>query len=254
MANLQALMDEITQIQKTEEQLYNVLTRNAENVALGKESTLTDSEIKIITTQVNSLTTTRVNLYNALSKNYSQGVLLEKSAQQSLDQQAKTMRILERELNKSKENLAKIKDDKYNQLKMIEINSYFSKQYDSHVKLMKLITIIGVCMLLTVLLRYIPMLGFLSIPLFNIVTIVGLGLILKVIIDIYMREGDNYDEYIWPVGPTTRKELTTANADSMSFLDVSGIDVPFCLGANCCSKGTKWDNETFMCILDPKNT
>ena len=67
-----------------------------------------------------------------------------------------------------------------------------------------------------------------------------------------MREGDNYDEYIWPVGPTTQKDLSTANADANSFIDVSGIDVPFCLGANCCSTGTKWDNETFMCILNSK--
>jgi hypothetical protein len=252
MANLQELMDEITQIQKTEEQLYNVLTRNAQNVALGKESTLTDSEIEIITNQINSLTNTRVNLYNALSKNYRQGVLLEHSAQKSLKQQEETMKILERELNNSKENLAKLKDDKYNQLKMIEINSYFSKQYDSHVKLMKLITITGMCMLSTILLKYIPPLEFLSIPLFNVVTIVGLGFILKLIIDIYSREGDNYDEYIWSVAPKTTKELTDANAESTSFIDISGGGIPFCLGANCCSKGTKWDEESFMCILDAK--
>lgn len=252
MANLQELMNEITQLQKTEEQLYNVLTRNAQNVALGKESSLTDSEIQIITNQINSLTNTRVNLYNALSKNYKQGLTLKTSAQQSLKQQAETMKILERELNKSKENLAKLKDDKYNQLKMIEINSYFSKQYDSHVKLMKLITIIGLCMLSTVLLHYIPPLQFLSIPLFNVVTIVGLGFILKLIIDIYLREGDNYDEYIWPVAPRTTKELTTANASSTSFIDISGVEVPFCLGANCCSTGTKWDDESFMCVLDSK--
>jgi hypothetical protein len=250
MANLQALMNEITKIQKTEEQLYNVLTRNAENVAAGKQSTLTDSEINIITSQVNSLTTSRINLYNALSTNYKQGVSLEKSAQQSLTQQANTMKILERELNKAKENLEKLKDDKYNQLKMIEINSYFSKQYDSQVKLMKLITLVGLCMLSTLLLQYIPAVQFLTIPLFNIVTIVGLGFILKLIIDIYLRESDNYDEYVWPVAPKTEKDLITANAESTSFIDVSGIDLPFCLGANCCSKGTKWDNETLMCVLN----
>ena len=254
MANVQELLDEISQLQTTEEQLYNVLTRNAEKVALGQPSTMTDAEIETITTQINSLTTTRLNLYNALSTSYRHGVELETSVQKSIRQQTSTLQLLEGELNKSKENLAKIKDEKYNQLKMIQINSYFSKQYDAHVKLMKLITIVGLCMLGTLLLQYIPMLKIASAPLFNIVTVFGVLLILKVLIDMYMRKGDNYDEYVWPVGPTTDKDLKTANANSTDFIDISGIDVPFCLGASCCSTGTKWDDNTFTCVIDNTNS
>jgi len=251
MANIQDLMNEITQLQHTEEQLYKVLTRNAEKVALGKESTLTDSEIETITTQINSLTATRVNLYNALALNYQRGVVLETSVKKSMEQQTNTLKLLERELNKSKQNLAKIKDEKYNQLKMIEINSYFSKQYDAHVKLMKLICIVGGCMLFTLLLRYIGPLKIAAGPLFNIVTVIGFFLILKMLIDMYLRKGDNYDEYVWPVGPTNDKDLKDANAKSTAFIDVSGIEIPFCIGDACCSTGTIWDNETFTCVLDP---
>ena len=254
MANIQQLLDQISQLQTTEEQLYNVLTRNAERVALGQPSTMTDAEIRNITTQINTLTTTRVNLYNALALNYQHGVKLESSVKYSITQQTNTLRLLERELNKSKENLAKIKDEKYEQLKMIQINSYFSKQYDAHIKLMKLITIVGLCMLGTLLLRYIPPLSVASTPLFNIVTVIGVLFILKVLIDMYMRKGDNYDEYTWPVGPTNDKELVSANANSTSFIDISGIDVPFCFGADCCSKGTKWDNTTYTCVIDDKNS
>ena len=252
MANLQDLLGEISQLQETEKQLYNILTKNAEKVALGKKDTMSDSEITTLTTQINSLSAARVNIYNALSKNFQQGVVLEKSVQDSIEQQTTTLKLLETELNNSKKNLAKIKDEKYNQLKMIEINNYFSKQYDAHIKLMKLTTIVGVCMLATLSLRYFEPLKVASTPLFHIVTLIGVFFILKILIDMYLRRGDKYDEYVWPTAPATTKELSTSNADSTAFIDVSGIDVPFCLGASCCSIGTKWDNDTFMCVLDPK--
>jgi hypothetical protein len=251
MATIQELMNEISDLQKTEEQLYKVLTRNAENIALGKTSSMTDAEINAITSQINSLTASRVKLYNALSTYYKHDVVLEKSVQKTIEQQTETLKILERELNKSKENLAKIQDDKYNQLKMIEINSYFSKQYDAHIKLMRLITIVGLCMLATLSLNYIPPLKVASRPLFNIVLLVGIILIIKVIFDMYLRRNDEYDEYTWFMAPTTDAGVDLANAPPSTFLDVSGVDVPFCYGSSCCSTGTMWDDETYSCILDP---
>ena len=251
MATIKELMNEISQLQKTEEQLYQVLTRNVENVALGKGSSMTDTEINNITSQINALTASRVKLYNALSNYYKTDVTLEKSVQKTINQQTETLKVLERELNKSKQNLAKLEDDKYNQLKMIEINSYFSKQYDAHIKLMRLITIVGVCMLATLLLNYMGPLKAASRPLFNIVLIVGIILIIKVIIDMYLRRNDNYDEYNWYSAPTTDAGVEIANTKSnTSFLDVSGVDVPFCYGSSCCSTGTMWDDATYACVLD----
>ena len=243
-------MNEISKLQQTEERLYTILTRNAENVALNRGTAMSDSEINSITSQINSLTASRVTLYNSLSKYYKHEVVLEKSVQKAIDQQAETLKILERELNKEKENLAKLEDDKYNQLKMIEINSYFSKQYDAHIKLMRLITIVGLCMLATLLLNYFAPLKVVARPLFNIVLIVGIILIIKVVIDMYLRRNDNYDEYDWPTAPTTEAGVTLANTQSSSFLDVSGVDVPFCYGSNCCSTGTMWDDNSYTCVLD----
>ena len=251
MATIQELMNEISRLQKTEEQLYGVLTRNAENIALGKTSTMTDTEINTITSQINSLTATRVKLYNALTNDYKTDVVLEESVKKAINQQAETLKILEAELNKSKENLAKLQDEKYNQLKMIEINSYFSKQYDAHIKLMRLITIVGICMLATLLLNYITPLKVASRPLFNIVLIVGVFLIIKVIFDMYLRRNDEYDEYSWFMAPTTDAGVDAANAPPSTFIDVSGVDIPFCYGSSCCSTGTMWDDETYSCILNP---
>jgi hypothetical protein len=251
MANIQELMNEISQLQKTEEQLYEVLFRNAQNVALGKQSTMTNSEINTIATQINSLTASRVKLYNSLSQYYKHDIVLENSVKKTIEQQTDTLKILERELNKSKQNLAKLEDEKYNQLKMIEINSYFSKQYDAHIKLMRLITIVGICMLATLLLTYIEPLKSASIPLFNIVLVIGVFLIIKVIIDMYLRRNDNYDEYSWFAAPTTDNDVTRVNSEtSTSFIDVSGVGVPFCYGSSCCSTGTVWDEASYTCVIN----
>jgi len=253
MANLQTLMDEIGQLQKTEEQLYRSLTKNAENVALGRESTMSDAEIETITNQINSMTATRVNLYNTLANNYHNEIRLEESVGKSISQQTKTLKILERELNKSKSNLAKLKDEKYNQLKMIEINNYFGKQYENHIQLIKIIIIVGICMIITLSLTYFESTASASTPLFNLVTIVGLFFIARKLVDLYLRKSDNYEEYEWPVAPTTAQDLTTANAQSTSFIDVSGLDIippGMCWGTSCCSVGTVWSDSS-GCIIDP---
>jgi hypothetical protein len=248
---LQDVLNQIEQLQKTEEQLYKALTKNAENVALGKENTFTDSEIETITNQVNSLTTSRVNLYNYLSNSYRTEMQNETTASSNMKQQAETLKLLEKELNKSKNNLSKLEDEKYNQLKMIEINTYFSKQYDAHRRLMRLVTIVGICMLVTLLLGYVEPLKGVSHLLFNFVTFIGVVFIIKKLVDMYLRRDDNYDEYLWPVAPSTDTQLSTANSESTSFIDVSGIDVPeMCVGASCCSEGTVWDNVS-GCIINP---
>jgi hypothetical protein len=71
----------------------------------------------------------------------------------------------------------------------------------------------------------------------------------------YLRRNDNYDEYTWPTAPTTEADVNLANTQTnTSFLDVSGVDVPFCYGSKCCSTGTVWDDKSYTCIVDTNAT
>jgi hypothetical protein len=109
-------------------------------------------------------------------------------------------------------------------------------------------------MLGTLLLNYIEPLKVASRPLFNIVLVVGLFLIIRVIIDMYLRTNINYDEYSWPTAPTTDSAVTTANTNmTTSFIDVSGVDTQYCYGSSCCSTGTVWDDTSATCIVTPSN-
>jgi hypothetical protein len=235
----------ITQLQETEKQLYNALTQNAQNVALGKQS-FSEMEIKNITDQINSLSAARVNLYNTVSKIYESQSITEQGAQKSMEQQTKTLHLLEQELNKAKKKLSELQHEKFNHLKMIEITTYYSKQYDAQQRLMKMIVIVVSCLLISLLLKKTP-LAFASTPLTIFISVVGGFFIAGRIINIILRRNDNYDEFIWPMAPTTDKEL--ANANKYKKMGIAGIDAPVCFGTSCCQEGTIWDGKS-GCIVD----
>ena len=239
---LQDTLRKIIQLQQTEEGLYKSLTQNAENVALGKNNTFTDTEIQDITNQINALSASRVDLYNTLSETYRSEASNEKNAQDALAQQTKTLRLLEEELNKSKKRLSTMKNEKTNQLKMIEITTYYSKQYDAYRRLMQMFTIIGVCMLIAIGLQYTP-LKFLSGPLASIILVVGGALLAWRAISMVLRTNNNYDEFDWPGAPTTNGKLSKN--------DFGFTGMPYvCAQADCCNEGTIWSDTG--CIVQPK--
>jgi len=229
--DLQDTINKIEQLQKTEQQLYDALSRNAQNVALGKKDLFSSQDIKNIADQINSLSAARVNLYNTLSELYNSQIHLKDDVKASLDQQTETLQILEKQLNKSKKQLASLEDQKLNQLKMIEITTYYSKQYNAQKRLMQIIAIVGVCLLIC---------SFIKIaPLTYLVAIVGGIFITLRILNMSMRTNYDYDEIHWLLPPSLKSD-----ADSSSVgLRGSAIGT-LCAGSSCCSEGTVWDSNS----------
>lgn len=251
---MQDILDKIAELQKSEENLYSTLTTNSENVALGKPNTFSDEDIDNITTQINSLSAARVNLYNFVSEMYLTQNENEKVAQSSLKQQTKTLHLLEKELNKSKQRMSELKDEKNNQLKMIEINTYYSKQYDAYKRLMQLITIVGICLLAAIVLDYTP-LKIVSRPLSIIICIIGGFLIIRRIFSMTMRRNDNYDEFYWLNTPSADYSVDEANnTNTNKIIDISGISLDFiCAESSCCGPGTIW-SDVSGCVISTTET
>ena len=135
-----------------------------------------------------------------------------------------------------------MKNEKTNQLKMIEITTYYSKQYDAYRRLMRMFTIIGVCMLIAIGLQYTP-LAFLSDPLVSIIFVVGGAFLAWRVISMVLRRDDNYDEFEWPGAPTSNSKHTNKNA-----LGITGM--PYvCAQSDCCNEGTIWSDTG--CIVQP---
>ena len=227
--DLQDTIHKIAQLQKTEQQLYDALSQNAERVSLGKKDVYSSQDIQNITHQINSLSAARVNLYNTLTQLYKSQIHLGKEVKVSLDQQTETLQLLEKQLNKSKKELASLEDDKLNKLKMIEITTYYSKQYDAQKRLMQLIAIFGACLIICSFIKYSP--------LTYLIAIVGGLLIVIRIFNMSMRSNYDYDEVTWLFPPALSNSGTTE-------IGLTGPGIGYlCAGSSCCSEGTIWENE-----------
>jgi hypothetical protein len=234
--DLQDTINKIDQLQKTEQQLYDALSQNAERVSLGKKDVFTPEDIQNITTQINSLSAARVNLYNTLAELYKSQVHLSKEVKISLDQQTETLQLLEKQLNKSKKEMASLQDQKLNQLKMIEITTYYSKQYDAQKRLMQIIAIVGVCLLLCT---------FIKINLLTYTIAVAGGILIALrILNMSMRTNYDYDEIKWFSLPNTSDSSSNSGSDSTA-IGITGPSIgTLCAGSSCCSAGTIWDSTS----------
>ena len=228
--DLQDTINKIEQLQKTEQQLYDALSQNAERVSLGKKDVYSTQDIQNITNQINSLSAARVNLYNTLAELYKSQVHLGKEVKISLDQQTETLQLLEKQLNKSKKELASLENEKLNQLKMIEITTYYSKQYDAQKRLMQMIAIYGVSLLICSFIKYSP--------LTYLIAIIGGMLIAIRIFNMSMRTNYDYDEIKWLFPPSLK-------GDDTHPIGLTGPGVGhICAGSSCCADGTEWDSDS----------
>jgi hypothetical protein len=232
--DLQDTIAKIGQLQRTEKKLYDLLTHNAERVALGRQDTFTEKDIKSITNQINSLSSARVNLYNTLSDLYKSQINSESTIKESIDQQTETLQLLEEELNKSKKKMAALKDQKLNHLKMIEITTYYSKQYDAQKRLMQIIAGVGICLFISMYFQIKPLTIF--------IIIVGIIWIGYRLLNMTMRDNENYDEFNFFYPPNT-----DANSYPRGF---SGPGIgKVCIGSVCCNEGTVWDSQ-LGCVIE----
>ena len=232
--DLQDTITKINELQKTEKQLYATLTKNAEQVALGRSNVFTEEDIQQITNQINSLSAARVNLYNTLSDLYKAQITSESTMKESIDQQTKTLQLLETELNRSKKKMTDLKDEKLNHLKMIEITTYYSKQYDGQKRIMQLIAVFGICLFISMY--------FELDALTTLIVLVGIVWIGYRLLNMLMRDNENYDEFNFFYPPST-----DGSSHPIGF---SGKAIgKICIGSVCCNKGTIWD-EQLGCVIE----
>jgi hypothetical protein len=237
MSRLQTHLTTLQELQTSEANLYQVLTDNAQRVASGIQPQLTEQEINSILKQVQTLSSSRTSLYNDLNHLYQEQAGYSKEANQALAQQTMSLQLFEKDLNKSKQALSKLQDDTYNQLKMVEINTYYSKKSQTQTSFMKWTVIIGVIVLLSILSKRVvgdTVGGILS----SIAMVIGGVILSQKLYDMYSRRSDIYDEYNW---------MNTPNANNTSYMgadpifDISGSLIPyFCYENSCCSTGTTY--------------
>jgi len=243
------VLNNISQLQIQERDLYKSL----DDISLSTE------QKQFIINRINEISQMRMNLYAGLKDMYSHYRENVSASRSTLGQSIAAVDILENELNEIKIKMNLIEDQKFNKLRLVEINTYFGKRYDAHSKIMKTIVIICIpVIILTILANK----GILPLNIYTLLTVIilaiGAVIIILQLIDIYNRDNMNWDEYNWYFDKTS---APSANQDSSANKNpwITGSIV--CIGSDCCYDGSTYDSTKNICVPndiynqeDPKTT
>ena len=233
--NNQTLSD-IQQLQTQEMDIYKSLDN----------ATLTSDQKQKLIDQINQVSQMRINLYSNLNDMYTSYTQNATTSNDTLNQQLVAVNIIEKELNEAKLKLNLLEDEKYNKLRLVEINTYYSKKYNAHSQIMKTIVFICIPLLILVVLRSKGILpGNIAGVLIAIIIIIGVFSIGSQLIDLMNRDNMNFDEYNWYFDPNN---APTDNTGETNPVDPWAKQSALCVGSECCYEGSTYDASSNTCL------
>ena len=249
--NLQEKNDQVIQnikmLQTNEMNLYDSL----------ENESLTTDEKKQIIDQINQISQIRINLYSNLKDTYYGYQENVSYSRNMLNDQLVSVDFIENELNESKKRLNFLEEQKNNKIRLVEINTYYGKQYNAHKEIMKIIVIMCIPVLFLNILANKELIPSTLNRLLNAIIIVfGLSIIANNIIDISNRSNMNFDEYSWRFNKeeAPKFEPIISNVGSNNFNpDPWSISTPTitCVGSECCNDYSVYDEIQNKCIPIP---
>jgi hypothetical protein len=234
--NNEQILNDIQSLQQMEQQLFNNLETDP-NLSFEQQQKIVE--------KINQISTMRINLYQTLSgvNNYFENAL--NTSVGSLKQQVVAIGIVESELNKAKEYLRRLEEEKNNKIRLVEINSYFGDKYAEHTQLMKIIifTLIPV-----IFFTFLNNKGFLPNIIYYVIIVIiafiGAIYFWYRFSSIVMRDNMNYQEYNWYFDPKSVTSGSTSSTDPWK----TDANVGTCVGDSCCSTGLKYDSTLNQCV------
>lgn len=240
LQNNEQILIDIQNLQAMEQNLFNSLETNPNMTFEIQKSTLQ---------KINDLSNMRINIYKTLGN-------VSNNAKNSLDtslhtfnQQLNAITVVETELNKSKQRLSMLEDEKNNKIRLVEINNYYGDKYHEHSQLMQIViyTLIPV-IIVNIINSYGILPYYIFITIIAIIAIIGSYYFWSRLISIIMRDNMNYDKYDWGIDPPfDPKSSETTSSDPWFSGSLPTIT---CIGSNCCSEGMVYDEKTDVCVID----
>jgi hypothetical protein len=241
--SVQQIITNIKQLQTTEMQLYTSL--DDQNLDPAKRTNIIN--------QINEIGQTRATLYNSLKNmaaSYQQNV---STSQDTIQQQMFALDIVENELNEAKLRTQQLENEKYNKLRLVEINTYYSKRFDAHKEIVKIIVYVCIFMLITIILGKKEILPRnIYIVLNGMIIVIGIIVIGKKMIDLSNRDNMNFDEYDWYFD----KSKAPSDTDSSDSSNPWAMPTATCVGELCCASnpGVIYDPVQNICVLNTSTT
>ena len=247
------LVNNIKSLQTLEQELYLDL----EKIPTDESSIEAQKDL---VNRINTASQSRLGLYSQVNFMYT---LLNNNVtneREDLNEQLKIIKVAENQLNKTKQLINKNKNLNNNSLRLLEINTYYSNQYNAYNSILRVVVYLCLPLLILGILRQY---GLLSSRISNILGIliltIGVLFILSKISDLYMRDNMVFNEYgqLYQVDVDNQNNTTIIEQDGQSLSlmgegskylhDLELLEKGDCLGASCCSSGQIFkDNK---CVL-----
>jgi len=236
------IINNIISLQNYEQKLY----LNLEKLPANSNSKET------IVRQINKLSQTRTILYEQLQEIDSSLENTITTERSDLEEKINLIKIYERQLNKSKKQLNKLKRLNNNHLRLTEINTYYSKQYVAYNKILRLVLFMCLPLLILAIIKKNRLLPSIIINGIGILVLtIGLIFLISNILDLYKRDNMVFDEYEFAFNNTVddtenNKSLDLLNNDYLKDIDL--LEKGECLGPKCCSEGMIYKNNE--CVME----
>ncbi len=249
-------LSSIKKLQQMERSMYNQLDTSTGN------KSLTETEQQQVINRINELSTMRTNLFQTLQEVYGLEAGAVSETRNDLVNQITTVGIVENELNNAKKTLTALENERYNKLRMVEINTYYGKRYGAQADIMKWVVILCIPLLILAILMSKQIISTnLGGGLISLVLIFGIIFIGRKVWDVSSRSNMNFDEFNWywdakSQDPTVYEydkeqieKWKDGAQDEIDEMESSfGNALGTCIGNSCCANGTKWDDEKHQCI------
>lgn len=233
----------IQQLQNMEKELYASLDTSVSGRSVSK------SEQTQIINKINELSSMRMNLYLNMKDMYLFLQTNVSDTRNSLVSDLTNIGVVEGELNNAKEQLKLLEKERYDKLRMVEINTYYSDRYQAHTDVMKMIIFTCIPILIIAILAnkgFIPT----NISNFAIAIVASIGIIYIAysMYDISTRDNMNFNAYAYSNATGTSDSDTTGD-DYSSIWGKDDDSKPSepCVGKDCCTDGMTFDIASQTC-------
>ena len=256
------IVDNIKQLQQFEKELYSEL----QTISVSSGNSEKQKELIL---KINTLAEIRTDLFETLKHMANSTQNMIATTRVDLVDQLTLIGVIEDELNKTKELMNQSENIKNNKMRMVEINTYYGKQYSAYTDLMKIVIKTCIPILLLILLKKKNLIPVnIGKALIGLIFITGGYFFIRNFVDIHRRDNMDFDQYSrnLDIKPTHHMD-STYNPDNLDEEadqlfdrlegDLKG-DLKHlsrgCIDSGCCSDNMHYDKELHKCVDGAKPT
>jgi hypothetical protein len=167
--------------------------------------------------------------------------------------QQTAIEFIGKEKARAASNATTLKEDNSNKRRMAQVNTYYTRNYEANIEVMKNIIFLSVALILLAVLRNKDLLPS-SISTLGVIFVLTLGGIVigRQVFDIIRRNDHDFDKYDWNFNEKeyNDKNFIPHSSDTLNLSDM-GMGMAPCYGPGCCDTGTDWNGATKKCESKP---